>query len=85
MISPIGPQHYSKTYDAWRTQTTQECIKSADAEKPSGSTPFQLEEKAQLEMGCEKVTPIDFFVGISKGDGLLHHARGKFSGDNPGH
>lgn len=62
------PQHYGKAYDAWRAQTTQECLKSADAEKPSGSTPFPLEEKAQLERGCENGMPFEFFVSISKSD-----------------
>ena len=65
------PQHYGKSYDVWREQATQECLKSADTEKPSGSTPFPLEEKAQLEMGCENAVPVEFFVGISKPDEYL--------------
>jgi hypothetical protein len=60
------PQHYGKSYEAWRAQTTQECLKSADAENPSGSTPFPLEEKAQRAIGCENATPLEFFVGISQ-------------------
>src|SRR5205807_2698518 len=36
-----------------------------------GSTPFPLEEKAQLESGCEKGIPLDFFASISKADEYL--------------
>jgi hypothetical protein len=69
------PRHYGKTYGAWRAQRTQECLKSADAEKSSRSTPFPLEEKAQLENGCQNAMPIEFFMGISKSDEYLAFTR----------
>jgi len=41
------------------------------AEPASGSTPLPVEEKAQLERGCENGIPIEFFVCISRVDEYL--------------
>jgi hypothetical protein len=68
LLREFVPKHYGQPYEVWREQTTAACLKGADEQFAAmrSSTPYPLEEKAQMENGCDTAVPVDFIVSISR-------------------